>query len=173
MNEVIEISKIVLPALVVFLTSYMLLKKFLEGEYKKGLIHLKKVPQEKILPLKLQAYERLVLYLERISPNNLIMRSLGPGMNAGLLHGECLRAIREEFNHNLSQQIYVSEDGWELSKRAKEEVIKLLNLSMEDLKPDADAVEFGKKAMEGVGAGKKFHTQVAIDFLKMEVRAMF
>lgn len=82
-----------------------------------------------MITLRAQAYERLVLYLERINPDSLIMRLHHHGMSAGMLRNDLNKAIREEFDHNLSQQIYVSQEVWNQLVKAREETISLINIA--------------------------------------------
>ena len=103
------------------------IKSFLENETKKREAE-QKIENAKItVPLRIQAYERLVLLLERISPDSLLLRVQTPQMTAGLLHQELLITIRAEFEHNLSQQIYVSQASWTAVKLAKDNLVRLIN----------------------------------------------
>jgi hypothetical protein len=120
--------------------------------------------------LKLQAAERFVLYLERISPNYMVLRLHRNNMNAKMLHSEMVKAIRDEFEHNLSQQIYVSDNGWELVKNAKEETIKLCNISLEKCDELSSGIDFARKVFEIASLVKKAPTEIAVNFLKAEVR---
>ena len=104
-----------------------LLKAFLDNETQKN-AEARKIENAKItMPLRIQAYERLVLLLERIKPESLLLRVQSPNMTAGLLHQELLITIRAEFEHNLSQQIYVSQAAWDSVKAAKDSLIRLIN----------------------------------------------
>ncbi len=90
-----------------------------------------------ITPIKLQAYERIVLFLERISTESLIMRTVKPGMTAQQLHSALIANIRSEYEHNLSQQIYMSNEAWEMVKNAKGTVIRIINNIATKLPPTA------------------------------------
>src|ERR1700741_706539 len=112
MDELFEIVKIILPAGIVFITTYYLVKNFLDHESRKKTLDLKLANQAVITPIRLQAYERVVLFLERINPNSMVMRLNKTG-SAANFQGELLKTIRNEFEHNLSQQIYMSSKAWE------------------------------------------------------------
>ena len=75
----------------------------------------------------MQAYERLVLFLERMNPDNLVLRCYEPTMDSKLLKDVMVQNIRNEFEHNLSQQLYISNEAWALIKNAKEEMISTIN----------------------------------------------
>ena len=114
MIELLEILKYVLPSLVVLAAAYYLLKLFLDNEQNKRLSDIKMAGYKIITPIRLQAYERLVLFIERISPESLVMRVHKPELSAMQMQTNLIQTIREEFEHNLSQQVYVSSQAWEL-----------------------------------------------------------
>ena len=123
MNALIELLKIIIPAGAVFAAAYFLVNRFLDNDQKRREHELKKSAQGLITPLKIQAYERIIIFLERINPNSLVIRVNKNGMNSRQLHSELITAVKTEYEHNLSQQIYVSYGAWELVKNAKEEDI--------------------------------------------------
>jgi hypothetical protein len=172
-NILLEIIKYTLPSLIVFFTTHTILKQWKENEEKKGLIELRKQTTQQINPLRLQAYERAVLFLERISPPNLIMRISKSSVSAGELHTELLNTIRAEFEHNLTQQVYMNTASWEALKRGKEETIKLINISAAKINASEDAVELSKIILETAMQMEKLPTQLAIDVIKSEVRTLF
>ena len=167
----------ILPSVVVFLTCFLLIKRYLEHLDKKTTVdhnaELKKESLKTILPLRLQAYERLVLYLERISPNSLVMRTYKAGMSARLLQADMTKAIREEYEHNITQQVYVSASVWQMSKQAKEETIKLINISAGHLHPDATALDLSQIILENCAKIDKLPTDIAISYAKSEIHKMF
>lgn len=173
MEQFLEILKYVLPSLVVLATSYLLVERFIENERNHRNMVYRRESQGLTTPVRLQAYERLVLFLERISTNALIMRVHKSGMSAKLLQAELLKAIRTEYEHNLSQQIYISPAAWELIKNAKEETIKLINTAAINVPEEASGVDLGKLVLEVSMKIDKMPTQVAIDFLKQEARQIF
>ncbi len=169
MEIVLEIFKIIMPATAVFVAVYVVIKSFLGDAQKKRDHELKKASHGTVLPLKLQAYERLVIYLERINPNVLVVRVNKNGMSAHQLQLELIRAIKTEFEHNLSQQIYVSRGAWELVKTAKEELIKLINISATKVPADAPSNDLAMTILNvAAGLEKRLPNEVAIDFVKKE-----
>ncbi len=91
-----------------------------------------------IMPLKVQAYERFLLYLERVQLPVLVKRVYVPGIEKGVFHLELLQNVREEFEHNLAQQLYVSNSTWNAVKNAKEELVNQINSTFEQLKDEDD-----------------------------------
>ena len=173
-DPIVQLIALILPALVVFATAYYILKKFMEEERAKRQYQMKKEFTKGTTPVRLQAFERLVLLMERLAPNNLIYRIKQPGMSAQELHVSLLQEIRREFDHNLSQQLYVSNDAWEQVVNAKEELKKTINLSMGDVdKETATAMDLSKAIFERVMALEVPPNYRALAYLKAEARQMF
>lgn len=173
MDQFLEILKYTIPSLIVLATAYVLIEKFLENERHHRNMTYKRESQGLTTPVRLQAYERLTIFLERINPSNLVTRTHKSGMSAKLLQAEMLKTIRTEYEHNLSQQVYISTGAWELIKNAKEEIIKLVNTSAINVSDEASGVDLGKLMLEVVMKTEKMPTQVAIDYLKQEARQLF
>ena len=110
MEYLFDLLKILLPAAAVLYGMYLVVVSFISKEREKMLVELKTKNTQTIIPVRLQAAERLCLLLERITPNNLVRRSSPGGMTAAELQGQLLHEVREEFNHNFSQQVYFSEE---------------------------------------------------------------
>jgi hypothetical protein len=174
MDAFFEILKIILPAAAVFVAAFLIVKRFLDSEQKRREHEIKKSNQGAITPLKLQAYERLVIFLERINPNTLVVRVNRNNMNAQQLHMELIKTIKSEYEHNLSQQIYVSHAAWELVKNAKEEITKLVNISSTKVAHDKNSSELAMMILNITSnLGKKLPTDVALEFIKKEVSHTF
>ena len=109
---------ITIPAALVLFGMYLMVKKFLQAEFETKLAQMKMKNSELILPSRLQAYERICLLLERVSPSNIIPRVNDNSFNAAVLQQRLTHEIREELNHNLSQQVYMSDQAWLTAKSA-------------------------------------------------------
>lgn len=101
-----------------------------------------------ILPLQLQAYERMALYVDRITPQSLIGRIYHPGLSAVDMQIAMVQQIKAEYEHNVTQQIYVSTATWEAVKTLKEQTISVINQVAVQLPPDASALELNKQILE-------------------------
>lgn len=174
MNAVVELLKIFIPAAAVFAAAYFLVKRFLDNDQKRRDHELKKSNQAMITPLKIQAYERIIIFLERINPNSLVIRVNKNSMNTRQLHQELINSVKTEYEHNLSQQIYVSAGAWELVKNAKEEVIQLINISSSKVASDAPSSELAIMILNiTANLNKKLPSDIAIEYIKKEVAQNF
>lgn len=172
MDDFLDILKYILPSTIVFLAVYFVLKKYLDTQLKTQVVKGRQDQQGTILPIRLQAYERMILLLERISPQSLVMRS-NNNATSGQLHQELLAAIRAEYEHNLTQQVYISPAAWEAVRRAKEETIKIINISASKVNDNAKGIDLSKMVLELSMQIDKMPTQIAIDYIKEEARLFF
>ncbi len=162
---VFEILKFTIPALVMFWAVQSLFKEFLQGQQQMRLMEIKQQQSSTTLPLRLQAYERLSLFCERISIPNLVMRLRTDGMQAGALRVALMMAIQQEFEHNLTQQVYVSEQLWEIIKLSRTDTVNVVISVAEGVDPKADANELVKAlfaAMENREGAPLLTAQTAI-----------
>jgi hypothetical protein len=174
MTPLFELLKIIIPASAVFAAAYFLVKRFLDNDQKRREYELKKTTLGTITPLKIQAFERIVIFLERINPNSLVIRVNKNGMSARQLHLELVNGIKTEYEHNLSQQIYLSSGAWELVKTSKEEIIQLVNISSSKVAHDANSSELAIMILNITNnLGKKLPNDVAIDYIKKEIAELF
>ncbi len=120
------------------------------------------------IKLQLQAAERFVLYLERIEPGRLVMRTHQNGMSAKMLQNEMLKAIREEFDHNLSQQIYISEGAWNLIKNAKDEMNKFISAAGDGLGDDVSSIEFSRRIFSAASKVERLPSEIALEYMRKE-----
>lgn len=170
MNQ-IELSQIllaVLPALIVGGVAFYFFRSFHKNEEARRRFLLHKENQNTALPLKLQAYERLTLFLERISPGKLLFRIKPNSEDKEAYERALIYAIEQEFEHNLAQQIYLSTESWNYIKTSKNATIALIRKTNQQEEIDtADKLRevILKKLVE-----KESPTDVAIAYLKTEVK---
>jgi hypothetical protein len=172
MDRIFDLAMIILPSGIVFITTYYLVKNFLDHESRKKTLDIKLANQTVITPIRLQAYERVILFLERINPNGLIMRSNRVG-TAAQYQGELLKTIRAEFEHNLSQQIYMSSKAWDAVIKAKEETIKLINVASSHVNSDAGAMELAQAVIAISSQLTEMPSKAAVEFIKKEIGKEF
>lgn len=173
MNDILEILKYTLPSIVVLLTAWLLIRLFLKNEDKKRKFEISMNQKDTTLPLRLQAYERLILLLERISPDSLVMRHNSGNSNVAKLQNELVAAVRQEFEHNLAQQTYISISAWEKVKSVRSEIIKMINMSAAELRPGDPGVNLSKRILEKAMELEQSPTQEATRILKAEVQELF
>ena len=178
MNDpLILILVALLPSIVVFLTAHFAIKRLTDAQRLERqtdrMADLRRKDHEQTLPLRLQAYERLTLFLERIQPGPLVLRVHQSNMSAAGLHGQLVATIREEFEHNVTQQVYVGDKVWEKVRQAKEETIRLMNLSFDQLGGDRPGTELSRRVFENASRLTHTPSQEGLVAIKNEVRRLF
>jgi hypothetical protein len=168
MEEFKEILEITIPALLVCITAWLTIRSMLRNDQDRRKQEIILNNSKTVTPIKLQAYERIILFLERISLESMIIRVSTTDMSAAQLHSALLSTIRSEFEHNLSQQIYMSQQAWEVVRSARSNMIKLINTEAEKMPENAGAMILSKRLLEAVMELEKEPTRVAIEFIKAE-----
>jgi hypothetical protein len=173
MNTLLIILLGLIPVAAVLVITFLFLKKEGQKEKYNLQLELKKQRQEFFLPSRLEAYQRAILLLERIHPNSLVMRLHNPGMPAKMLQGEFLKAIREEYDHNVAQQLFISPLGWKMVRDAKEETIKIINIAGNQLEATATGMELSSKILELVAEIGELPNEIVVEQLKSELQGLF
>lgn len=160
MESFIEILKYSIPALIVFATVFYLFRNFLNQQYQLEALKYRQSQGKEIIPLKLQAYERLMMLCERISLDNLAYRLVHPDMGVDELRNAMLIAIQQEYEHNVTQQVYVSESLWKIIQIAKDQMQTVIseadgatnaellnNVRQKMINAKADPIAYAKSAV--------------------------
>jgi hypothetical protein len=173
MPEVLEILKYTVPSLIVMLTVFFMMRSMARSEDQRRNMELNVAAQKTVLPIRLQAYERIIILLERISPDAVIMRVNQANKTSKDYRAELLTSIKSEFEHNLSQQVYVSRDAWEAVKLARANMINIINNAAQQVKPDASALALSNKILEILMELTTPPNAAAIDLIKKEAQQFF
>ncbi|HYV93192.1 MAG TPA: hypothetical protein VE978_15570 [Chitinophagales bacterium] len=173
-TDVLDILKYTIPSVITFLTAYAVLKLFVTGERDRRDLEIRAAHYKDALPIRLQAFERLTIFLERITPTSLIQRVNKPGMTALDLQKALLANIRIEFEHNLSQQIYISHETWGMLVQVKEELIGIINRVSTEIPDSASGKDLSRAIIEYfINNDQVMPTQKALDTLKIEVKKIY
>jgi len=170
---IFQIALIIVPAGGVLLTAIYFMRRESEREMRNLRIELQRERQKYFLPHRVEAYQRAVLLMERIHPNSLVMRLHNPGLPAAALQAKLLEGIREEFDHNIAQQIFIAPQTWDLVRRSKEETVKIINLAGSQMTPTSVGMDLAGKIFEIVGEVGVMPTEISVDALKKELQELF
>ena len=154
---------------------YLLTKRYFDNQQKTQMLQMRidehREAVKLVTPIRLQAYERMALYLERISPDSLVLRCYQPGMDTKLLQGVMTKTIRDEWEHNLSQQVYISSEAWRRIRQAKDEMMGVINSAAITIPEDADPTRLASAIFATTTEGQ-LPTASALEFLKQEMREL-
>ncbi|HPD64990.1 MAG TPA: hypothetical protein P5050_02830 [Bacteroidia bacterium] len=172
MQDFMELLKIILPALLVFLTSWYLIREFLRKEESRRIDEQKRLIGKDALMLRMQAYERLILLMERISPAAVVLRLSKNNQTAKDLHLQLIGTVKAEFEHNIAQQLYVSKETWQMVVASKEETVRLFNMSKEKCKENDNAIVLAKIILSDCQPTQDLISKT-IDLIKQEAQKLF
>ena len=166
----IEVLKYTLPAIIVLIAAWIVLSKEMANEDARRNFEVRRNAQNVSQPIRLRAYERLALMLERTTPEFMLLNIQFQGMTAAQLQVQLLKMIREEFDHNPAQQIYVSDDTWMAIISARESLLGLVNTCTMHVGIDAPAMKLAQTMLTAYASNGETNNQKAMALLKKEVR---
>lgn len=168
-----EVLKYILPALIVLAATWLVLYKLLKDEREKREWVIRKENRKEALPVRLRGYERLALLLERTTPEHLLRDIDINGLTVQQLQLLLMKAVRLEFDHNLSQQIYVSNETWEAIILVEEEMISFIVAGAKNFEPDAPALPYAQQLITVYASNGQTPNQTAQLRLREEARQLF
>ena len=168
----IEILKYCVPALCVLLATWLVMHKFYKSEAEKRLWELKRLSQKEISPLRMRAHERLSLLLERTTPEHLLIELNLGEMTILEVQQHLMRTIRLEYDHNLSQQVYVSDQVWDTIIAAREQMVAFINTMAQQMPPESTALDFAKVLITAYRSNGQTANDQAMQMLRTEARSL-
>lgn len=165
----VEIMKWLIPSIAVVLIAYWIINRPIKLARIKQEAETERANLSLLTPTRMNAYERLTLLMQRIIPESLLMRHNTQGYNIMQLQSALLGTIREEFDHNTTQQLYVSDEAWEAVTEAKNAIVNLINITATALPPNADAIVLAEKILTTYAKLDDTPIEEAINKLKSEL----
>jgi hypothetical protein len=172
-SYLLDILKYTVAGLGVVWLAFYLIRPYLDRSESMQLIELKKTISSQTLPLRLQAYERMVLFVDRVNPSNMLIRLNGPAYSAAELHQIAVSEIREEYQHNVTQQIYVSTRAWVVVKRVKDDSLSILNNAIKGIAPDASGLDFSRVILAHLAQLEDNPYDIALNIIKQDMEGFF
>jgi hypothetical protein len=172
-NLLLDILKYTVAGIGIVYIAFYLFKPYLDKSNSLQLLDLKKAINSQTLPLRLQAYERLVLFTDRINPSNLLIRLNGNGYSAAELHSLIVADIRSEYQHNVTQQIYVSDRAWAVTKRIKEDTLSVVNNAVKALPETATGLDLGKIIINHLSRLEENPYDIATNLIRKDLEDLF
>ncbi|MBQ2291605.1 MAG: hypothetical protein II248_05570 [Paludibacteraceae bacterium] len=168
----IEILKYCIPALCVLLATWLVMRQFYKAEADKRLWELKRLSQKEISPLRMRAYERLALLLERTTPEHMLLELNLGEMTVLQVQQHLIRTIRMEYEHNVSQQVYVTAEVWAMIQNAKEQTVAFVNSMVQQLPPESTALDYAKVMITAYSSNGDTPNELALQALKKEAQTL-
>ncbi|MBP5365409.1 MAG: hypothetical protein J6Y82_05755 [Bacteroidales bacterium] len=165
--------EITIAIIIGFLSIVAVVLIFMRGERRRQQEHYRDKTLQTILPNRLQAYERLTLYVERIRPESMIPREQMSVNTTFELHSMLINNIKLELEHNIAMQVYISSASWQRILRARDEVQNLLTKVAKETNPKASSLEYGRKVLERSKDECSFYIDRAIEGLRRDIDGLF
>ncbi|RYE16668.1 MAG: hypothetical protein EOP51_25370 [Sphingobacteriales bacterium] len=169
----LDILKYTVSGLGVVWLAFYMAKPYLDRSDQIQLIDLKKTLSSQTLPLKLQAYERVVLFIERVNPANMLIRLNATSFTAAELQGLIITEIRNEFQHNITQQLYVSNRAWNLVKRIKDDTLGIVNSAVKALPENASGLDLSKAILGHLSQLEDNPYDIGLGLVKKDLEDLF
>lgn len=167
LTKIIELLSYTFPAIVTGAVAYYFFDLHTKNEEGRRHYLLQKEAQKNALPLRLQAYERMSLYMERINPAKLLIRITPISENKNDYENYVIAQIEQEFEHNLTQQIYMSDECWTIIVTAKNATIQMIRkANMSDRVDSADKL---REVILSDLMEKQSPSNAALAYIKNEV----
>lgn len=172
-QQILEILKYILPALIVLWATFLIVNKFLIREIERKQLAIFRENSKGMIQMRLQAYERLTIFVERMHPNSMISRYYVTGATAQDIQLSMVQGIRAEFEHNISQQLYVSPQTWQTVKTVMEQEITMLNRIGASFQMGDSGQLFVQRLSEYVLTTEEtLPTSIALDQLNKEAKIL-
>ncbi|MGS2726500.1 DUF7935 family protein [Psychroserpens sp. BH13MA-6] len=156
-----------IPAIVTGAIAFLFFREHVENENRRRDFLIQKDLQKEALPMRLQAYERMSLFLERIKPSKLLLRVNPNSSNKEDYESLLIANIEQEFDHNLAQQIYVTDQCWNITATAKNATIQMIRKTT--ISEDVDSADKLREAILTNMVDKRSPSDAALSFIKEEV----
>jgi hypothetical protein len=169
----LDILKYTIAGIGVVYIAFYLFKPYIDKSQNLQILEFKKAVSSQTLPLRLQAYERLVLFVERINPSNLLLRLNGNSYSAAELHSLILTEIRNEYQHNVTQQIYVSARAWAVVQRVKDDTVAVVTNGLKALPEDATGLDLGKIILTHLAKLEDSPYSIALGLIRTDLEELF
>jgi hypothetical protein len=148
------------------------MRQFYKAEADKRLWELKRLAQKEISPVRQRAYERLVLLLERTTPEHMLLELNLGEMTVLQVQQHLVRTIRMEYEHNMSQQVYVGEEVWAMIQNAKEQTLAFVNTVAQQLPAESTALDYAKTLITAYATNGDTPNELALQALKKEAQTL-
>jgi len=160
----------VFGALIAF---YYIVKNDIQEFFNLKTLELNKENRGQLLPLRLQAHERLIIFVDRINPANLLVRLHQQGIEIATLQAGVLNEVRSEYQHNITQQLYVNSETWNVVRKLKDDTIAMINNAVQGLPKEANGVELSKAILQHMATISENPYDLTIELVKKDIQKMF
>jgi hypothetical protein len=158
----------------IVLVAYFLVKGTIVHYMKsKNLRETNRDDKMQLLQLRLQAHERMVIFVDRINPSNLLIRLHRQGIEVGALQNMILNEVKAEYQHNITQQLYIDSVTWDIILKLKEDTIAMINNAVKGLSAEGPGLELSRKVLQHMSTIEENPYELTIGLIKQNIHKIF
>ncbi|RZK17008.1 MAG: hypothetical protein EOO43_13920 [Flavobacterium sp.] len=172
-NDLIDLLVLLLGIFGALMAFYQFIKSDIQQFFNLKARELNKESRASLLPLRLQAHERLIIFVERINPANLLVRLHQQGIGLRELQNLIVDDVKSEFQHNIAQQLYVNSSSWNVIRKLKDDTVAMINNAVQGLPESATGVDLSKKILQHMASISENPYDLTIDHLKKDIQGLF
>jgi hypothetical protein len=169
----LDVFKYTLAGVGTVSVAFYIVKPYIDRTEAIQLLELKKATSNQTLPLRLQAYERVVLFVERVNPANMLIRMNANSYSASELHSLVVAEIRNEYQHNVSQQIYVTTKAWSVVRRVKDDTMSIVTNAVKGLPQDASGLDLSRTILKHLSTLEENPYDIATILIRQDLDNLF
>ena len=169
----LDVIKYTIAGLATVALAYYLVRPHLDRIENFQLLELRKSISNQTLPLRLQAYERMVLFVERVNPAAMLIRLGANDYSAAELHSLVVAEIRNEYQHNVTQQIYVSARAWSIIRRVKDDTMSIVTNAIKGLPQEATGLDLSRVILQHLSTLEQNPYDLATTAIRVDIEEIF
>lgn len=162
-----------LGGIIAVTAAYFLLRGDIQNYFRFKALESHKDNRATLFPLRLQAYERLLIFIERINPSNLLVRVHQPGIELSAFQALIVNEVNTEYQHNVTQQLYINTASWSVVRKLKDDTVAMINNAAQGLPADATGLDLSKKILQHMSSIEENPYLLTIDLLKQDIHILF
>jgi hypothetical protein len=164
-----QVATIVIPAIIILFFAYYLFNRSFNEYLNLRFNAANSSGNDPLLSYRLQAHERMIVFIERINPSNLLIRLHQQGIGVLELQTLVIAEINSEFQHNITQQLYIEEETWNVIRKLKDDTIAMIGNGVKGLDPDATGVDLSRKVLQHMSTMKENPYDLTLSLIKQGI----
>lgn len=168
-----QIAILAAGGIITLAVAWYLVKNDIKQFLQSNTVNQNKEENGQLLALRLQAHERMILFTDRLNPANLFIRLNEPGIPASVLQRVILNEIRSEYQHNVSQQLYINSKSWTILCRLKEDTIAMINNAAALLTAEATGTDLSRLVLEHMAQMEQNPYELTLEMIKQDIHQLF
>lgn len=173
LNFFYQVAVIALAGMIIVGFAYYLVKKHIDGYLKFKTRGDVEKNHGQLVNLRLQAYERLLVFVERLNPSNILIRLHQPGSPVSVMQSAVINEINAEYQHNVAQQLYVKKATWDVVRKLKDDTLAMIANAARGLPEEASGTDLSKKVLQHIGSMTQNPYDLTLDLIKKDIHQQF